>query len=444
MEQRNNLSFEEITWDDCRADFQRLVPDVFQAIEKMNPGKKHRLFRARYPFGATIIEQGRFRIPWQGKLVNANSPDIPQEIQQAIGHQLPMTLLTAGQVDLYAKHHDGSIETPKVYRPGTILALRGLLDPPKSYQTRNTWYMSSGSRSPLFIPSISNNTAFNRLKKHFTLRTQKPINQHDHYPLMVELANHKDFPNPWYSEHIFFSKPWLEKRDDDAWRLFYLSLLEIAWRVSSYDRNNIPINRLWNNFVAGIRHKYVNEYILTTVKHIIEASLGQAPSYCIADNDNIAGPFSDLNKIILDIYQLKRFTPIIMASHIFDHSKQAEGYLSLKKLSVNWRGKVNFENMSLLQHARLMSQVLQQFSDLLSRGTLHVEDSPFDELRHLDHDFFFSSPDPEKELALSAHLFDDNPVVQQLAKQTGNVEIPTSKKNLFLSCCVRIRKKSSQ
>ena len=114
----------------------------------------------------------------------------------------------------------------------------------------------------------------------------------------------------------------------------------------------------------------------------------------------------------------------------------------LKGLSlIQTDGKTNFENMSLLQHARIMRYVLQQFSDILSHGTLHVEDTPFDLLRHMDHDFFFSSPDPEKELQLSAHLFDDNPVVQALAKQTGNPYIPTSKKNLFLSCCVRVRKK---
>jgi|GEM_PF-3316119 hypothetical protein len=444
MDLSSEADFIEVTWDQCRQHFKRLAPDIYQAIEKISPNKRHRLFKVRYPYGASIIgDDGVCNIPYKGKMLQLNDKSIPKDIRKALGYNwfsIPMSLVVSGELNLYVERMDGVIETSSIYGPGKMVALRGVLDPPKSFQARAAWRMSSGSRTPFFIPSISNYASFERLRKAFDLRVEKPNNQHDHFQLITEIANHTSFPTKWHTELIFFSNEWLVEQDSDAWRLFYLSLLKIAWKASAYARNSGPVNRLWINFISGIRNKYVNEYILATVRHIIEASLGQATLYKVFDGKNKEGPFNEVIDVMLNIYGLKRFTPVVMVPAYFGQSKNEEAYVSLKKLSANWPGKASFENISLMKCTRLMRYVLKQFIHKLSTGEIKAMDTPFDTLCQLKHDFFFSTLDSSDELLIANQIFDENSVVKKLSEKTGLLEVPTSKKNIFLNSCIRIKK----
>lgn len=441
--------FEELKWRDVRLTVKEIAPDMFVAIERLNPDDSYRLFRVRYPFGTQMFaEDGVCQIPnKKGQLIPLNDASVAQDIQDALGYRLfylPMSLILSGQVNLFVEKTEHHINISNVYKQGFMTSLRSVLDPPSSYQARKLWRMTAGPRVPFMLPSISDAASFNRLKKYFNLKIDKPKDQKDHWKLFVEIANHKEFKQTWSTDLLFFSNKWLEPQDTDEWRLFHYALLQRGWAMSTYERNSVSVNNLWASFLATLRNKKATDYVLATVRHIIEASLGHAPLYQVAAGDDAEGPFNELTTVFLDIYGLEKYTPLIMVPDIYDYRSGEPAYIPLKMLSRNWPGKVDFLHTSLMSYAAEMQYVLNQFVEKTEKKIIDTQDTPFEELSHMQHDFYHIVGSESEGMISAGKIFEDSQRARQVAEKTHRSEIPVSRNNLFLSCGVKVSKKELQ
>lgn len=440
MKAHNIASMEEVSWQDVRKQVKTLVPDVFEAIEQLEPDSSYKLYKIRYPYGATILgKNGIFHVPnAQGRLVPLDDPSLSSKFQEELGYNwngLPMSLIMSGQVDLFVGDADSQIEIYSTYS-GIVIALRAVLDPPQSYHARHFWRMSSGARLPYMLTSIADDASFIRLRKYFNSRLHKPVTQQEHWQLFVEMANHETFPNPWFAEILVFSKQWLKPRKDDAWKLFRLALLERAWKGSEYSRNVYPVNKIWEKFTSEIRNKKVNNYILGMSKYIIEASLGQAPLHVIADDTNVAGPFNELTSLFLDTYQLKKYAPITMVTGGFDRNNGHSGFISIQMPNIKLNAKNTNKSNKMISDMREIKYVVTQFVNKMQSGHINVSDTPFADLNKIAFDFYHADEDKFHELQPAQEIFNGVSLVEKWKKAEKNNLVPY--KNNFTRGCVKI------
>lgn len=441
MKAYNTASMEEVSWEDVRKQVKTLAPDIFEAIEQLEPDSSYKLYKIKYPYGATILgKNGAFHVPnAKGHLVPLNDPSLNPLFQEELGYSwggLPMSLIMSGQVDLFLDNNDSQVEIYHAYKKGVVASLRGVLDPPQSYQARHFFRMSSGTRIPFMLASISDNASFSHLRKYFNLRLPKPVSQQEHWQLFVEMANHEPFPHPWFSELLVFTGQWLKPRKDNSWKLFRLALLERAWETSGYSRNAYLVNKIWEKFISEIRNKKVNNYITGMSKYIIEASLGQAPLHVIADETNVAGPFNELTSLFLDIYQLKKYAPIMMVTGSFDRNNGHSGFVSVQMPNIQVKVKNNDKSNKMIADMREIKYVVNQFVNKIESGHINVNDTPFADLNKIAFDFYHADEDKFHELLPAISAFDGIDVVEKWKKSQENNLI--SYRNSFIRGCVRI------
>jgi hypothetical protein len=440
----NLPTIEEVTWDKVRLQVKKIAPDIFETIERLNPDKSYKLYRAHYPYGAMIIgHDGIFNVPYNNQLLRITDTRLPAEIREnltCISLGIPMSLILNGFVQLFSAEQPNRIQTAGVFSIGVMLALRGLLDAELSYHARRYWNMTSGARTPMMLASLSDQISFNRLKRHFHLSIDKPESQFEHWRLFVEIANHESFPENWQTELLLFSQKWLKPRKDDAWKLFKLALFERSWKISAYPRNIEPVNKIWTKFITSIRNKKATSFVLNMTRYIIEASLGQAVSYTPYDQNSGQGPFDGLTKIIMDVYGLKKCAPIIMVPTYFNQIDLHQTHISIQASDSHWVDAWKNTTDNLIGDTREIKFVLNQFIKQIEQGHIKVNDTPFIKLIDIDYTFYHADKDKYGELLSSIHALDGDPIMEKWRKHPANNEL--SYRNSFLRSCVKISAKN--
>lgn len=438
--------FYPISWQDVKERVKAVRPELYEVMNDLVADSPElKLYYARYPYGSMIVDDNAvFNLPYHHKLTPISNHEISNDIRKDLNYHwegLPLSLILNGSADLFMQGMNKEIQTYAVYGPKTLLALRRVLDPHHSYHAKSIWRMSAGARTPIMIPSISNRTQFDKLRRQFNLKCNKPETQNDHWQIFTELANHSDFPNPWFTELLLFPKQWFEEKKSVAWKLFHRELLSIAWNVSGYTRNSRMIEKIWTNFTHTLRNKRATPYVLALLKHIIEVSLGEAPAYFVSNDNHLSGPFTDIVNVFVNDYKLKKYAPIIMTTNHTNNLRHDNAYISLKHLTHPWTENSPFENLSLISHLRETKYLLQQFLEYVDSDMLQVKDTPFIKLNNIDYTFYHYSDDPFQDLKLSAEAFSNDNSVQKIIKQYNLSEIPRSPKNNFLSSLVKLTAK---
>lgn len=436
---------EDFSWLECRDLVKDIAQDLVDIIDQLSPDQSYRIYKIRYPYGASIIDkQGIFNLPTYDKYtVPINSKEVPALMRENLGYNqfsVPVSLILAGKTQMFTDISDNSIETCALYSIGDLLLFTHDFDEKSSYFARRFWQMTSGVRTPILLPGISDSILFERLRRHFNLDLIKPQSQKDHWKLFVELANHRLFPEKWYTELLVFSARWFENSEDPNWKAFRLTLLERAWRKCEYSRNIASINQLWKLFFSSLRNKKACNFVLGMVKQIIEASIGQNVSYFASDGECASGPFNTLVEIFLDIYGLNKHAPILMLPDIYHFNHDRSHYIPIQ-LPAKSAGQIKGHSYgNLISDTREIKCVLQQFVKKVTSGEIPVEDTIFAELPNLEYLFYHSDRDKFGELLSSKYSMDDEPVMKKWLKHPRNRKL--AYRSDFMRSFVKLKRAS--
>lgn len=92
------------------------------------------------------------------------------------------------------------------FNPGIILGLWENMDESESHFPRKIWNVSSGSRSLIMLPKISDNIAHEKLKQKYQIKTHVPQQLSDHAKIFAAIANSKTISCDWKNTVIFLLK----------------------------------------------------------------------------------------------------------------------------------------------------------------------------------------------------------------------------------------------
>jgi hypothetical protein len=333
MEQKHRAEILTLTWKDIRSDFINANPALAEIIDKLDPNNRFPIFKARYPFGASIASGGKIYLPDQkGKVVPIDSSSINPKISSSLTRRnLPIAMMLKKSMEIFYTMPDRIISR-HILRKGDFLGLWGHFDAANEDYVKWPWSVVSGARSLYMLPKLTEINCHKKLRKKYDIQAHIPRTHLEHWNIFVEIANSQAFTDEWHSEMLFFSDIWIETAiKDKSWRGFYDHLLSVAWRESQYWRNKSTFDLVWEIFNNELLLKNAKPNLLLSciVKQIILTGIGILPCLTISANDE-AAPIKALQDVYINDYNLKKYLPVFMQPHLFSLDDCSPSYYSLQ------------------------------------------------------------------------------------------------------------------
>jgi len=334
MEQSITPYIQILTWKKVKDLVQKQEPELAEIIDKINPDDSFHIYKISYRYGDFVYQKGTFFIPnSQQKLVPLNDSSVPKEIQQALSYSpLPLGITINNRGVEIFNELDDRVFSMAYFNQGLNLGIWEMFAPVIPLT------VTAGARSLQMLPRISEANSHKKLKR-FGIQSPPPKTPLDQWAIFKEAAQHPEFSEPWQCDILFFSNKWAEEakaanQPGSAWLLLQKFLLERAWRHTTYIRNKMHLEMLWETFSRFLNSKKIKPqpYLVETLKHLVFIALGVLPGFRPAVN-NEAAPIDGIIRMYIESYGLKYYAPSLMQPDYFSLSSQDENnyiYYSLQ------------------------------------------------------------------------------------------------------------------
>lgn len=446
--------FQEVKWKEVKEEFKKVDPGLFDIIEDWKPSEDYKLFKVSYRYGDPIIDKGLFHVPNDaGQVLPLNSGRFPQELKDALSYShVPLGLLTKNGQEVFIENAERVISVA-FFQPGVLLGLWESLKSDRTFSTRGVLNVSAGARSLFILPKVAEAGSYERLRKFYGVRLPMPRRLTDHGPIFTQIARHRDFHEEWRHEVIFFSGKWLERDEKNIhWLKFHHYLLEKAWNLSSYNRNTIAFDWIWQQFAESLTEKGLkpNTYLMDTLKQLVLVGVGAVPGFrpthqswkkfSVEKDVSVAGPVEGLQRVYLEDYGLKSYVPTMMMPHHFSKDDDCQAiYYSLQVPTLLDSVPKARSQQSLMTELRELKTLVEHFLEDALDGLLKIEGTPVEWLvNNVSFDFFHSDQDGYDEILSSNLLSEEDPSFLKYYDTDKNRKFPETCS--FVRGCVRLKK----
>lgn len=438
----NKSSIKKVFWDDVYKDVARVQPELAEIINNLSPGKDFPLYLARYGYGEKIVEEGKFFVPIEnGLLVPKNKLGIGYtELQNDLsysGEHIPVGILLKNSCESQFLSNERVIPHA-LLSEGTMFALWKWLTNNNNFHPGHVFNIFSGAASSFLLPDIKNSDSFRKLRQKFGYSLKPPKSLTEHFEIFKVLNKHSKCDTQWQTILLFFTSNWINKinSNDKKWVHLRCFLYKYVYDGSDFWRNNMFFNHAFSSFKENRKLK-LHPYLEDNVKHIIALASGCVAGFGTAINDS-AGPFSIIQKAILDIYQLKNYVPTILhPMHLKFNDISSNIYYSLNlptAIELSLKNRQSITNLEILKEMRLL---LMAFRDDLLAGKLRFDNTIlFTILKNIDFDFFHTKLDPLEEVLLTEEMPKKDPTLLKCQIKCNNKMFAHT--SAFVRGCIKI------
>ena len=437
---------EILTWDQVREDVAKVNPRFARIIDKLNPGKKYWLAKATYPYGSLVLQRALLMLPnEQGDIVPITDSSINSKLRAALDYNLnsnPVSCVLKNTFEIFLPLSDHTIPLQGLIYLGQPFGAWRLLNPGKTQQPIFIWDMTAGARSVFMLPKISEEKKHFKLKKHYDLTESAPKTLMNHWEIFKQIANNPKFEQPWQAEILYFPIQWFEHLEDKEWRDFYHYFHESIWKGAEFLRNQ----PFWNLVFSLILKDYQAKpsgYIIDTVKYLVNLGIGCQPGFAPA-SDNLAGPFSGLQKVYDNEYEIRNYPPIIMQPAMLDLYNRAANpvYYSLQFPTAPEFTPHSRARSSFISDLHEIRSLMLRFEQELLSEKFNVVGTPFYDLfKFINYDYFHNNVELHAGMRNSREMpLEDKTLLTTL---DGNIHKEFPEMCSFVKGCIRISHKKS-
>lgn len=388
---------EKVTWNQVRAEVSKINPEFAAIIDEIDPSDQYWVAKVTYPYGSLVMKKALLMLPNKdGDIVPITDPSMDPEIRDGLEYNLksnPVSFVLKNTFEIFLPLEDSTIPIPVqlsglIYTGAAFGAWR-VLNIDESQHPAFIWDMSAGARSIFMLPKISEEKKHMKLRKVYNINTLTPRNLMDHWEIFRELANHSSIKNPWVAEIIYFSKTWFDHLKDHKWRKFYSHFQNAGWKGSEFWRN-VPLYNLIFSLIVKDYEGKLNASIMDTVKYLLYIGMGSVSGHAPALNDQ-GGPFSQIQRIYQEDYDLKNYPPIIMQPttfNLYDHNSRSV-YYSLQFPNALEFKPNNRVRTSIISDLHEIRALLNRCQQELSCDKFNIKGIPLHDLFHCaNYDYF--------------------------------------------------------
>ena len=436
------LNVTELFWDKIRPRLRKLHPDLAKTIDKLSPGANYPFYLVSYPFGAPIIHNGLAYLPTiNGQNIAFNDPRLPQTLNKNLGYNqntgCPLGMILSRNAECYRQTYK-KIIPHAMLSPGCLFGLGRVLENALIYQSPEhsspafTWEMSAGARSIFMLAKISNNIAFNKLKKEYNgILSKMPTCHEEHWPVFKEISPNCDMP--WFQDVLYFSNKWLEKLGDPKFAMLYSYLSNI----------HLSKNKVWhmmqswapvlNEIEIDKRLTKHSPCALNTAKHLLaivaNGALGHKPT--ISDD---AAPNLLIQNAIVNSYGLNDQCPTLMEPAYFDSKQNQSVYCSLGHLAFAWSNSETFKGKSMIANLDEIQYVENIYRGSILSGNYTKVTSLYNAAKSAHFEYYHDDPGDYKNIKNNILLAHEDP--RFICGDIGLAGFPEH--SPFLKGCIKI------
>lgn len=429
----------KVTLDEVLPGIRRVNPEFAKILSDLNPPPEYSLYQAAYPYGHRSVRGGKFYMQnKEGKFVPLSDSSIDEKTREDLSYNVesnPVTLVLENTLEICLEFSTHTIPWT-VIPAGTVVSASIVLNMYRNYQPAFIWTVHAGARSVFSLSKLSVACKFEKLKRNFDINCNLPTNFADHGKLFSELANSHEFGEKWQTKVLYFGKKWFENLDDTAKKDFVLYLHKKTWYGTSYWTFEF-VHHLIFSLIQQKQNLNPDPMLADTVKHILITSIGACPGFSAATTNELA-PISKLENILVDIYHLDKYAPIIMVPTYFSMYQKSNpvyyflGYPTMFDFAPRARAlATKRNNLAYIRH------ILNKSIKEIKLDELNLKHVPIGDIPNLiQYDFFHDRPLINEGIrdthAMSA---EDPSFIKQLQKHKGKL-FPVD--SPLLRGCVRI------
>lgn len=417
---------------------EKQEPNLCAIIENINPNASFTVLKVSYPFGARIFDKGVFYLPTKsGDVMPLSDKRVPDSIKKQLGYSaFPFGMALSHGIEVYAELGD-RIFSVAYFNEGLHLGIF------ETYVAASPFSVSAGAHSLLMVPKIANAGKYKNLKK-YGVTIAPPLAPMEQFKTFVQIANHKNFPEPWTCEVLFFTAPWHQKMmTDKKWREFNCFLVHRTLDHARYARSKMLLDFLWEPFSRFLTSKRIkpNTYLTDVVKHLALVAAGILPAFSPSTDDQ-AAPISGLMKVYLEDYELRTYAPTFMQPHHF--SPEGSGQPVYYAMQIpTYLESIPQHRTSVSTRADLVDLI--QLMDMFIRELLHSKFHQgetsviYEKLNNVQFDYFHSDPSLDEGIYPSSDLSKEDPRLMYVPNAREKREFCDT--SSFARGCIRISKK---
>jgi len=316
------------SWGEQKENIKKVNPDLFRVVEDLDLGNDLPLYRAIYPYGSKLLHKGKLQIinnDRRGVSLCDSSVDLQIQKDLEYAPTLPMGVLLEKRIELYSISNDHTAPFV-VFRPGSIFALSVVLNTELTLDKGDFWEASSGIRTSFSTMKLSYKKHLAYLEKKIGKNLVTPKTYYDHIGLFSAIS--EEMGSSWNTDVIYFTKDWLQERNDLKWKAFKCYLYDYNWKAMQYSRQQNLHDLVYSRIVGSCKNISHNLFVNNIVKHLIGVSNGYKPAFCIVDN-NEGMPFDLIRETIIDIYDSEEQYPVFVTVDSLPHLGESSVYYSL-------------------------------------------------------------------------------------------------------------------
>lgn len=430
----------EGTWLDFREAVQRVEPELFDIIEKISPGKKYKLIKARYLYGENITDLGTICVPDNaGQLARLDDPNVATDLKEELGYcPTPLILQLTNAAEVFVEA-EGRVVPLNVFMPGDLYGLYEILVPFTGCAVVPCWSITSGGRSVFLAAKVSDAIGHRRLRAEFSVPASPPKKLEDQWRVIKTIVNRGGVGSPWFSEILVFTKDWFEKKDEDIdWMRFQNYLFKKAWLQSRSNRAQVEYSIMWEAFAKAICAKNLkpSSYIVDTIKHLMLLTSETTPGFKAVGDSEVVLPTKIIEKAYTDIYGLKEYAAIIMCPQVLGaggdlapiYYSMAYPTLLVGTPSIRKAKNIMTEIRDVRTLMLMLESILKSYETRLYRN-----------LKSVEFTYFHSDDDRFGEILNSQTIAKTDPFIADiLATKFKNKKFPSY--GPFFRGCIRITK----
>ena len=309
-----------LTWKDVKAQVAAVNPEFAQNVETIPNVEDYVVVRARYPFGAPLVDAGKFYLYINGQSVPYESPLVPKALRQHFDYFwkcLPFGIIMRGGFENYTRDDDYLIPSRQLKVGNTFSKIIIFDDPLDSHFLAKANSVVSGSRGLFILSRLDDPIGNHELAEYYKLtQSLYPGDFSAQWVLFRSLLNTEQLAP---CEVIYFSKDFFfHNKELLVFRDYLLTEFTVQ---ASFLRNEFSYSFVFERFLKSFPSALKQDHIIIlTTWHIIKSivgAIGHVALFSPVPDDSIT-PIDFLDYALVKVYGLKQL-PIYMATTYYDN-----------------------------------------------------------------------------------------------------------------------------
>ncbi len=301
-----------VTWSDISEQVTLVQSELANIIDAIPNIDFAQFVRARYYYGANIVENGVTALPHSShETLPLGDNRLPIQINQLLCYRNanPIGIILTHAVEVFLET-DNRVIPLRIMDAGNIIGLWSAHGLSPTHTTKQAWRAAAGARTVFSLAKLSNNAHHLRLQRELGIDSEAPHTLLEHHAVFQEIAKQA---NNWHCEIIFFTQPFMEKHWQPQTPLYQYAEQYVLKALFFYYNGIIDITLVWEKLadVVAKRRWQPKAVAINTLCHLLAIASDMYPAFAVAQTDKLL-PLSLLKQVYQDYYQLVDYPLIIM------------------------------------------------------------------------------------------------------------------------------------